>query len=247
MTKPSNLFTWATTPGSTAEPSPGEKASGFGYGDKVPAPWINWLWNGAHQWFQFLNNLHTEEEFLNKDYSWGGEHSFAGTLTTAQEILYAAPRECSLMLPLDLSFPCDVAGSQSLDDGSLGWSTNNGTLQQGAGGVYNARRWPFRLPHDATLLGARIGYLSPTPQHAQFWLRRIRADRTPPFTPSVTDLAYSDVTIPTQEHPISPLALPATVIGSSDTFAVDVLMSAAGQGIRYIEVVYSEIVATGYR
>jgi hypothetical protein len=101
MTKPNNPFAWATTPGSTVEPSPSEKASGFGYGDKVPAPWINWLWNGAHQWFQYLSNLHAENEFLNKAYAWTAAHAFDGDITLtgpANEIAYTTPRDTNRYL-----------------------------------------------------------------------------------------------------------------------------------------------------
>jgi hypothetical protein len=190
------------------------------------------------------------DTLIGTDWTWAHAHRFNGQVTIGtdlyhQDILYDPPVIRTMMLPLDLSFPGGGA-SASLDSANLGWSSYDGYLLQGAG-AFNSRRWPFRLPHETTIMGVNIGYYSVSPHRAQFWLRRIRATKAAPFAPSVADLAYSDVTIATQEVPIAPINLPVAVIGALDTFAVDVLMSASAQAIRYIEVMYSEILATGHR
>jgi hypothetical protein len=55
-TKPSTLPTWATTGGTTVEPSAGEKAAGFAVATKPPARWMNWLLNIIYQWCSYLND-----------------------------------------------------------------------------------------------------------------------------------------------------------------------------------------------
>lgn len=104
MAKPTELGEWATNPGQTIEPDSDQKAMGFNEGDKPPARWINWLWNIAHQWNKYTNNLHAEPEFLNKDYPWEGKHSFSqaiqGDLKLTGEVLYDETKVRHMILPL---------------------------------------------------------------------------------------------------------------------------------------------------
>lgn len=53
--KPSTLPTWATTGGTTLEPSSGQKAAGFAVGTKPPARWMNWLLKNLADWIGYVN------------------------------------------------------------------------------------------------------------------------------------------------------------------------------------------------
>ena len=54
-TKPTTLPTWATTGGTTVEPSAGQKAAGFAVSTRPPARWVNWLLNNLYTWMQYLD------------------------------------------------------------------------------------------------------------------------------------------------------------------------------------------------
>lgn len=54
-TKPSTLPQWATNPGTTIEPSGGQKAAGFAVNTKPPARWFNWYMNNVYTWMQYLD------------------------------------------------------------------------------------------------------------------------------------------------------------------------------------------------
>ena len=56
MSKPSTLPTWATTGGTTIEPSSGQKAAGFAVSTRPPARWMNWILNWLCQWATYLSN-----------------------------------------------------------------------------------------------------------------------------------------------------------------------------------------------
>ena len=53
--KPTDLPEWATTGGTTLEPSAGEKAAGWTASTRPPARWMNWLLNLIYKWVQYLN------------------------------------------------------------------------------------------------------------------------------------------------------------------------------------------------
>lgn len=53
--KPGTLPQWATTGGTTVEPSGGQKAAGFAVGTKPPARWVNWLFNNLYTWIQYID------------------------------------------------------------------------------------------------------------------------------------------------------------------------------------------------
>lgn len=87
MAKPSTIPLWATdaTVSGGAEnglPTRVNPAAATNQGWKsnttAPARWANWLHGLAGDWFTYLNNLHGETEFLNKNYGWSGSHTFGG-------------------------------------------------------------------------------------------------------------------------------------------------------------------------
>ena len=55
-TKPTTLPTWATTAGTTVEPSAGQKAAGFAVATRPPARWVNWLLNCIYGWCSYLKD-----------------------------------------------------------------------------------------------------------------------------------------------------------------------------------------------
>lgn len=55
-TKPSKLPEWATTGGTTLEPSAGEKAAGWAVGTRAPARWMNWILNNIYTWVQYVSD-----------------------------------------------------------------------------------------------------------------------------------------------------------------------------------------------
>ncbi len=89
MAKPSSITTWATDPGTTADPGPARRATGFVAGKKLPAKWLNWLLSQNGAWLTYLRDLHEEPEFLNKLYKWTGTHRFGGGLGINGEIVYS--------------------------------------------------------------------------------------------------------------------------------------------------------------
>lgn len=86
MAQPSTTYPFATADGSTIEPSDSAKLSGFAANDKPPARWHNWLFNGAHQWFEYVKNLPTESDFVDKAFNWTGAHRFLGGLRSDTDI-----------------------------------------------------------------------------------------------------------------------------------------------------------------
>lgn len=54
MSKPTVNVTWSTGSGVIVEPSSGEKAAGMDVGEKFPAQWFNFLFNGIWQWVVWL-------------------------------------------------------------------------------------------------------------------------------------------------------------------------------------------------
>lgn len=81
MAKPTDLYPWATDPGATVDPGPAREATGFRSGKKPPAKWFNFLFNGAHQWFQYLSNLPNEAAFLGEVFHWTGGQTHAAPVT----------------------------------------------------------------------------------------------------------------------------------------------------------------------
>jgi len=55
-TKPTTLPEWATTGGTTVEPSAGQKAAGFAVGTRPPARWVNWLLNTLYLWAEYVRD-----------------------------------------------------------------------------------------------------------------------------------------------------------------------------------------------
>lgn len=140
----------------------------------------------------------------------------------------------TFMLPLDQS--CCL-GAQP--DDNEGWSVLNGQAFVNAAGVYNERRWSFRLIDGATLTRVRIGYLSVAANNVDVVVRRTRANKVSPFVATVDDLVTLNlVAVTTQE--IDSGALAAESDGALDSFSVDITGSATGQAFRYIEVEVSE-------
>jgi hypothetical protein len=156
MAKPSNLIRWATGVGTTLEPTEDEKTAGFVALQKPPARWHNWLWNGAYQWFSYLNNLHNETQFLNKTYPWTGAHAFSGSVGifstaviggTTNELEYAdsagvvTPRSRTVNIPLITGMPYSTTAAELQMTGSGAmWSVD------GSGGTILL---PLKLPHGA--------------------------------------------------------------------------------------------------
>jgi hypothetical protein len=140
MSKPDDTFQWATAPGATLEPASDEQAAGFATGQRPPARWHNWLFNGAHQWFGYLSNLHGEAEFLNKAYSWTGMHRFssgyvANNWGVQGEVLYVD--ETGGLVPKTRTMLLDVRL------GHGGWEQPNLTL-------LNEKAQAFPFPALAT-------------------------------------------------------------------------------------------------
>lgn len=75
-TKPTNLFRWASAGGAViTEPTSGKKDTGFGTTAEVLAgELLNWLHNGAYQWFLYL------DAFLTDAHTWAGAQTFSGAV-----------------------------------------------------------------------------------------------------------------------------------------------------------------------
>jgi hypothetical protein len=142
-------------------------------------------------------------------------------------------RTRTFMLPLDQS--CAVG---ALPDDEEGWSFLGGQAFINAAGIYNERRWSFRLIEGAILTRVRIGYVS-AGADVDVVVRRTRANKVSPFVATVDDLVTLNLVAATTQE-IDSGALAAESDGTLDTFAVDITGSATGQTFRYIEVEVSE-------
>ncbi len=86
MAKPASVPSWATDANFSSgpesgsptkvEPSSGAKAQGQVPGQPYRGPRMNWLFNLLCQWATYLNNLPTDNDFRNANFTWGGDHVF---------------------------------------------------------------------------------------------------------------------------------------------------------------------------
>ena len=76
-TKPTNLFRWASGGGAViTEPTSGKKDTGFGTTAEILAgELLNWLFNGAYQWFAYLDDLAAQA------FTWTAAHAFNAGLS----------------------------------------------------------------------------------------------------------------------------------------------------------------------
>jgi len=156
MAKPTSLFKWATAPGSTLEPAEELQDGGFANGERPPARWHNWLFNGAHQWFKYLANLHGEPEFLDKKYEWTGAHGFGNSVGAFANVVFGpgseplygdaagviTPRLRTIRLPLTA-----FHAEQELEGGVAGWRVSLGQGDPSKSG------WIKDVNHDTGLYG----------------------------------------------------------------------------------------------
>lgn len=81
--KPSVNVTWGTGSAVIVEPSSGEKAAGVTVGDKFPAQWFNFLFNGIWQWIVWL------AAFESTAHQWTAEQDFNGASGNGQVVIGA--------------------------------------------------------------------------------------------------------------------------------------------------------------
>jgi hypothetical protein len=149
MAKPSTTYPFATDVGATADPGSTRQATGFVAGKKAPSKWFNWLHKGAHDWFEYLDNLHNETEFLNKAYAWTGAHTFD------EDVNFAVPRTYAKWIPLE-------DGQWSESDISVGFTSDgDATLMPrwtwaAASPDTAFVSFPVDLPTGATITGAKV-------------------------------------------------------------------------------------------
>lgn len=86
MAKPTDTYPWAINAGATADPGPSAEGTGFRAGKKPPAKWFNFLLNGAHQWFTYLNNLPNENAFRNAPITWGGPQTWLDSAVFDEDV-----------------------------------------------------------------------------------------------------------------------------------------------------------------
>jgi hypothetical protein len=186
MAKPTEIPSWATDAGATNDPGATRKATGFVTGKKAPAKWFNWLHNRAAQWFLYLDALHNEPEFLNKKYSWTGDHGFARSVGAFNNVVFGpnseplygdaagvpGPRLRTVMLE-----PC----------GLNGWDPR---AMQGAGAASqdpsrNSIGWGkigLPVPYGGGLVRVRVGYeRKAAGDDANLWVRKAMPAKTVPF------------------------------------------------------------------
>lgn len=84
--KPVNLFRWASSGAGISEPLEGDKTTGF---PPSPTPKVlvgellNWFFNGAYQWFQYLDAVETFP------HTWNKTQTFAPDGTTSAQAIQA--------------------------------------------------------------------------------------------------------------------------------------------------------------
>lgn len=79
--KPSVNVTWGTGSAVIVEPSSGEKAAGVTVGDKFPAQWFNFLFNGIWQWIVWL------AAYESTIHQWTAEQDFNGASGNGQVVI----------------------------------------------------------------------------------------------------------------------------------------------------------------
>lgn len=93
MSKPSQTVEWAfdatVATGPEAgqptflEPSSGFKGQGWVAEEESPARYMNWALRRLGEWSAYLDNLPAEEDFVDEDFVWGGDHTFEQSVTVA--------------------------------------------------------------------------------------------------------------------------------------------------------------------
>jgi hypothetical protein len=219
MPKPTDLGEWATAPGQTLEPSGPQKAAGFNEGDKPPAKWINYLWNVGYRWRQYLNNLHGEEQFLNKEYTWTGPHGFADSVGFfGQPVIGGESNELLYANDLGVTTPRPRVTVHALKGSTFVWpgrEEKSGVYTNGAGislwtGDDLDRSPEFRhdieLPSGATLQAWRmIAITLGATSVGQVSLRKSTPVWSPPGAPTIATLGTTQSTT----------IVPAEVVGQS--------------------------------
>jgi hypothetical protein len=186
MAKPTEIPSWATDVGATNDPGATRKATGFITGKKAPAKWFNHLFNRAGQWCAYLNDLHNEPGFLNKNYAWTGQHSFEapGGISGGYvdnhwgvngEVLYVdangLPTPIGRSLVLPLSGGVNALGTTGVYKSGVG----GGYVEFGEMGGWNVA---VQLPRGVTMTSFWVWFRnhSASDVTVNATLRRIRAN-----------------------------------------------------------------------
>lgn len=222
MAKPTDTYDWATSVGTTEEPPTDMKAAGFVQGQRPPAKWHNWLWNGASKWHAYTQNLHNEPEFLNRAYAWTGVHLFAAAVQlfgAQNELEYAdaggasAPRLRTVMLE-----PCGLNGwdprvqgyggaqSQPSSENPVGWG-----------------KIALPVPSGGRIVRVRVGYeRKAVGDDADLYVRKTTDTKTVPFTAFSSTKLIERTTSGTGQQVVDLGPIDDAIDTSTSTYALEI-------------------------
>lgn len=194
MAKPTEVASWSTDPGTTLEPSAGEKAAGFQLGEKPRARWLNWMLNLSGRWQTYLRDLHSETEFLGQNYAWTGSHSHGDAVLSpgrldaqtvaADTLRRRTPVAVDLVIPLE--------SYRNFANG--GWSAEAFGKQIVTLDGPSTARFSFRLPTGHQLVSIRaFTFLFPAAT-LTISLHRLRRSVDAPYDATRSDIDTATLT-----------------------------------------------------
>jgi hypothetical protein len=232
VAKPSSLPVWATDSllasgtqsGQTTKltPSAGEQAQGAVPGTAAVGRFMNWVLNLLYQWVVYLN------------------------LSGTDELTYANTRTRVKLIPL-------AAGVFSGSGSGSYIEAENGVTLSSPGTVSVGWRLPLELPHGATLTGVRAGV---DPDNAtssgnmQLIVLKVVPDKsTTPGAGTTTTLATVSSS-GTAAQRLATSALTESIdreLAQYELTVTSTTTAAASDVVRWVEVTFTETVATGNR
>lgn len=115
VSKPTDLARWADVGGTISVPAEGKKDIGWTTNEQPPSGVFNWLFNRAHQWFAYLDDLHSQTMAWTAAHTFGSTVGVTGLLTANGDIV--VPARTPLVVGSGVG---GAAGFTSGDWGSVG-------------------------------------------------------------------------------------------------------------------------------
>lgn len=198
MAKPTEVASWSTDPGTTLEPSAGEKAAGFQLGEKPRARWLNWLLNISGQWQAYVRDLNTEPEFLNKPFAWLGAHSWGDAVLTPGRLDAQTVATDALVrrtpAPVDLVIPLEsFRDFENVGNGRWLHAFDGTQIFTMSADAY--ARCGFRIPPGHRLLSARAYTFQPSNSTITISLHKLRRGADAPYENVRTSLSSATITV----------------------------------------------------
>lgn len=238
MSKPASVVSWATTGGTRLDPTAPEKAAGFANGQRVPARWLNQLFGLLGDWTTYLNGLAGEV------FTWTAAHAFTSTVTVTNDLVYAAPVTRKISINASEELIANVASSSWTIDyitglGS-GWKLTSGVSGDDLIGC-------VRLPAGCIVTAIRFKGSSTSGASSPAFI----ASKVTPNMGIGFDTAAalgSSVLLNSGTPNVGSIVTANGTIAQGDVIHFEVQVGTVGcnGNIAWIEVTYTETIATGH-